>query len=251
MRPDAQLAVTWITAYVQIARVRGTVPQHTPNPAAGRADLHSLEGRNGRSQDLRAAFSGPRGEAATAAAGQSSRPNPTAHPAGVLEDPMHQRISGMRCLVRALRPTRLGIVVIVALVGLVVPAPAMAAADASSSAAADLCAKVASRAGFSGDRLVTAVAVGMGESSCRPDAYLSNGPTKGCPNGSVDRGLWQINSCWHPSVSKSCAYDAQCNANAAYRISSGGANWKPWVAYTNGRYENYLDEARAAVGRLS
>jgi hypothetical protein len=164
---------------------------------------------------------------------------------------MHQRIFGMRCLVRALRPTRLGIVVIVALVALVVPAPAMAAADASSSAAADLCAKVASRAGFSGDRLVTAVAVGMAESSCRPEVYLSNGPTKGCPNGSTDRGLWQINSCWHPSVSKSCAYDAQCNANAAYRISSRGANWKPWVAYTNGRYEGYLDGARAAVGRLS
>jgi hypothetical protein len=164
---------------------------------------------------------------------------------------MHQRIFGMRCLVRALRPTRLGIVVVGALVALVVPAPAMAAADASSSAPADLCAKVASQAGFSGDRLVTAVAVGMSESSCRPDAYLSNGPTKGCPNGSVDRGLWQINSCWHPSVSKSCAYDAQCNASAAYRISSGGANWRPWVAYTNGRHEGYLDEARAAVARLS
>jgi hypothetical protein len=164
---------------------------------------------------------------------------------------MHLRIFGMRCLVRALRPTRLGVVVLVALAALVVPAPAMAAADASSSAAADLCAKVALRAGFSGDRLVTAVAVGMGESACRPDAYLSNGPTNSCPNGSVDRGLWQINSCWHPSVSKSCAYDAQCNAGAAYRISSGGANWKPWVAYTNGRYEDYLDDARAAVGRLS
>src|SRR3712207_8953239 len=138
-----------------------------------------------------------------------------------------------------------------ALVALVIPAPAMAASDASARAAADTCAKVALRAGFSGDRLVTAVAVGMGESSCRPDVARSNGPTKGCPKGSVDRGLWQINSCWHPSVSKSCAYDAQCNANAAYRISSGGRNWKPWVAYTNGRYENYLDEARAAVGRLS
>ena len=163
---------------------------------------------------------------------------------------MHQRIFGMRCLVRALRPTRPGIVVVVALVALVVPAPAMAAADASASAAADTCAKVASRAGFSGDRLVTAVAVGMGESSCRPDAHNSNGPTKGCPNGSVDRGLWQINSCWHPAVSKNCAYDAQCNAHAAYRISSKGANFTPWVAYTNGSYRKHLDAARAAVGRL-
>jgi hypothetical protein len=164
---------------------------------------------------------------------------------------MHQHALGTRRLVRALHPLPLSLVAILALAVLAIPAPAMAAADTSSSAAADLCAKVASRAGFSGDWLVTAIAVGMAESSCRPDAYLSNGPTKGCPNGSTDRGLWQINGCWHPSVSKSCAYDAQCNANAAYRISSGGANWKPWVAYTNGRYKNYLDEARAAVGQLS
>ena len=167
---------------------------------------------------------------------------------------MHQHVLGMRRPVRAVPPIRLGIVVILALVALAVPAPAMAASDASdasASAAADLCATVASRAGFSGDRLVTAVAVGMGESSCRPDTYLSNGPTKGCPNGSTDRGLWQINSCWHPSVSKSCAYDAQCNANAAHRISAKGTNFKPWVAYTNGSYRNHLEAARAAVARLS
>ena len=167
---------------------------------------------------------------------------------------MHQHILGMRRPVRAVPPIRLGIVVILALVALASPAPAMAASDASDasdSAAADLCAEVASQAGFSGDRLVTAVAVGMGESSCRPDAHNANGPTKGCPNGSVDRGLWQINSCWHPSVSKSCAYDAQCNANAAHRISAKGTNFKPWVAYTNGSYTKYLAEARAAVSRLS
>jgi hypothetical protein len=164
---------------------------------------------------------------------------------------MHQHILGMRRPVRAVPPLRLGIVVVLALIALAVPAPARAASDTSTSAAADLCASVASRAGFSGDRLVTAVAVGMGESSCRPDAQNSNGPTKGCPNGSVDRGLWQINSCWHPSVSKSCAYDAQCNANAAYRISGQGANFRPWAAYTNGSYKKFLAEARAAVGRLT
>ena len=164
---------------------------------------------------------------------------------------MHQHVLGMRRPVRAVPPIRLGIVVILTLVALAVPAPARAASDASTSAAADLCATVASRAGFSGERLVTAVAVGMGESSCRPDAHNANGPTKGCPNGSVDRGLWQINNCWHPSVSRSCAYDAQCNANAAHRISGKGSNFKPWVAYTNGSYKKYLAEARAAVSRLS
>ena len=164
---------------------------------------------------------------------------------------MHQHILGMRRPVRAGLPLRLGIVAILALAALAIPAPARADSAASASAAADRCAGVASRAGFTGDRLVTAVAVGMGESSCRADAQNANGPTKGCPNGSVDRGLWQINSCWHPSVSKSCAYDPQCNANAAYRISAKGTNFKPWVAYTNGSYRNHLEAARAAVARLS
>ncbi len=164
---------------------------------------------------------------------------------------MYQHILGMRRPVRAVLPLRLGIVAVLALAALAIPAPARADSAASTSAAADLCATVASRAGFTGDRLVTAVAVGMGESSCRADAQNANGPTKGCPNGSVDRGLWQINSCWHPSVSKSCAYDAQCNANAAHRISAKGTNFKPWVAYTNGSYKKYLAEARAAVSRLS
>jgi hypothetical protein len=164
---------------------------------------------------------------------------------------MYQHILGMRRLVPAMPSIRWGIVAILALVTLAIPAPAKAASDASANAAVDLCATVASRAGFSGERLVTAVAVGMAESSCRPGAQNANGPTKGCPNGSVDRGLWQINSCWHPSVSNSCAYDAQCNANAAYRISAKGANFTPWVAYTNGSYRNHLDAARAAVSRLS
>jgi len=163
---------------------------------------------------------------------------------------MHEHFFGLRRLVHALRPTRLGIVAILSIIALAIPTPAMAASDASSRAA-DLCAQVGSWAGFSGNRLVTAVAVGMAESGCRPTAYLSNGPTKGCSKGSVDRGLWQINSCWHPSVSRNCAYDAQCNANAAYRISSGGATWKPWVAYTDGRYKAHLAQAQAAVSRLS
>jgi Lysozyme like domain/Repeat of unknown function (DUF346) len=124
-------------------------------------------------------------------------------------------------------------------------APAAVAADA-----ADLCAEVGSQAGFSGDRLVTAVAVALAESGCNPSARGVNPPTSGCPNGSVDRGLWQINNCYHAEVSDACAYDAQCNANAAYRISSGGTNWTPWSTYNSGAYLSYLAQAQAAVDRL-
>jgi hypothetical protein len=55
-------------------------------------------------------------------------------------------------------------------------------------------------------------------------------------NGSVDRGLWQINSV-HGSQS---TYDVMGNARAAVAISSNGTNWQPWTTYTNGAYRNYL-----------
>ena len=53
----------------------------------------------------------------------------------------------------------------------------------------DLCVSNGRNAGFSGDNLVTAVAVGMAESRCDPSArYVNNDSHR-----SVDRGLWQIN----------------------------------------------------------
>ncbi|AQZ62451.1 hypothetical protein BKM31_14160 [[Actinomadura] parvosata subsp. kistnae] len=90
---------------------------------------------------------------------------------------------------------------------------------------------------------MTAVAVALAESGCNPGASHTN------TNGTVDRGLWQINSI-HP-YSSECLFDAQCNANAAYAISGGGSNWKPWVTYNTGAYQKYLDRARAAVERLA
>jgi Lysozyme like domain len=131
-----------------------------------------------------------------------------------------------------------------------VATPATAQAATVPTTAADLCAQTAARAGFTGTSLVTAVAVGMAESGCNPAAHAPNGPTAGCPNGSMDRGMWQMNSCYHPEVSKACAYDAQCNANAAYRISSRGTTFRPWAAYNNGRYKAYLAQAQAEVARL-
>jgi len=115
----------------------------------------------------------------------------------------------------------------------------------------DLCAQDGYNAGFRGSYLVTAVAVAMAESRCNPGAVGSNPGDGGhCPYGSLDRGLWQINSCWHPEVSEACAYDAQCNANAAYAISSGGTSWSQWSTYVAGTYLSYISSAQAAVNRL-
>lgn len=61
--------------------------------------------------------------------------------------------------------------------------------------------------------------------------------------GEDSRGLFQINEAhgfdfdWN---------DAQANAEMAKQIYEDAGGWSPWGAYTNGSYEQYLDEARAA-----
>jgi hypothetical protein len=134
------------------------------------------------------------------------------------------------------------------LVAPAVATPSAALADGATPAVAtsgpDLCAQVGYTAGFRGTYLVTAVEVGMAESSCNPSATGQNAT-------SYDRGLWQINSYWHSEVTDVCAYNAQCNANAAYRISSGGTNWSQWSTYIHGTYLNYASVAQAAVNRLN
>jgi hypothetical protein len=155
---------------------------------------------------------------------------------------------------RPARPFRLAplaLVVLLVATAFAVLAPAGAAQAAAPSGGADLCARVGDRAGFPrNDTLVLAVAIALAESNCVRTARGENGPTRGCGNGSTDRGLWQINDCWHPQVSDRCAYRAQCNADAAYRISSGGKDFTPWVTYNAGRHLQFMDEARAAVARL-
>jgi hypothetical protein len=48
-------------------------------------------------------------------------------------------------------------------------------------------------------------------------------------NGTVDRGLWQINSIWPAST-----FDPMGNARAAVSISQDGTNWNPWVTFQRG-----------------
>jgi hypothetical protein len=100
-------------------------------------------------------------------------------------------------------------------------------------------AAVASKAGFGAneDMLTTAVAVALAESSGRTKAVS---PTGCC------HGLWQINTEVHP-YSKSQMQDPAQNAAAAWKISNGGTNWKPWSAYTNGSYLLYKTTARRAA----
>ncbi len=96
---------------------------------------------------------------------------------------------------------------------------------------------LARRVGFRGQDLITALAVAFGESDWNPRAFNRN------RNGSVDRGLWQINSI-HGALS---TFDPLGNARAAWQLSEHGRNWVPWVAYNNGRYRQFLDEATTAA----
>jgi IMP dehydrogenase/GMP reductase len=132
--------------------------------------------------------------------------------------------------------------------------------------AAQTCGAVAAKAGFSFNNyistnkgsypvIVVAVAVALAESSCQGNVYLCNPslhagyyPPVSCPAGTTsdDRGLWQINS-GHTNVSDACAFQVQCNADAAFNLSGGGYNWSPWVTYNKGTWGSYISTAEGAV----
>jgi len=92
----------------------------------------------------------------------------------------------------------------------------------------------AAQAGFSGKPLDIIVAIAQAESGLRTDAQHVNN------DGSLDRGILQINKRWHPEVSDSCAYNALCSFQQGYRISNSGTNFNPWSTYTSGLYLRYL-----------
>ena len=49
-------------------------------------------------------------------------------------------------------------------------------------------------------------------------------------DGTIDRGLWMINSYWHSEISDECAYDYKCATEAAIKIRLQDKNWHQWVA---------------------
>src|SRR6266540_3061930 len=94
-------------------------------------------------------------------------------------------------------------------------------------------------------------AVGLAESGGNPAATRPNPPTPGCPGGSVDRGPWQLNDCYHPEVPDRCAYQLACAAAATYRISADGTDWTTWTSFSTGAYQAELDTADKAVAALA
>jgi hypothetical protein len=112
-------------------------------------------------------------------------------------------------------------------------------------------AQYAAKAGFSGQGLVTAVAVAMAESNGHVDAHNTNAKT-----GDNSYSLWQINMLGKlgPSRLKQFGlnsndqlFDPSTNARAAFQVSGGGKSFRAWTTYTKGTYKKYLSAAQAAV----
>jgi hypothetical protein len=135
------------------------------------------------------------------------------------------------------------------------------------------CAETAYKAGFSYEMylstaagryrsITVAVAVCLAESGGVSNIYGCNSaygesdgyyPPVGCPAGttSVDRGLWQINNEAWSNVSDACAFQAQCNADAAWNASDHGKDWGPWSTYTSGDWESYIRDAESGMSGIT
>jgi Lysozyme like domain len=123
-------------------------------------------------------------------------------------------------------------------------------------------AQYAGNAGFSGDDLVTAVAIALAESS--GNASATGDKTTGArsfggrnlPVGAATSyGLWQIHWTVHPEVlngaDPSILFDPQVNANAAFTVfrEQGFEAWSTFGNQPghNNAYASYLGAASAAV----
>ncbi len=102
-------------------------------------------------------------------------------------------------------------------------------------------------AGFTPDQAVTWTAIALAESGGDTGAHN--------PTGEDSRGLWQINI--DPAVRDNPwgdLSDPVNNARAAYEVSNGGTDMRPWTVTharnqgTNKDYRQHMEEARAAAG---
>lgn len=106
-------------------------------------------------------------------------------------------------------------------------------------------AAVAANAGFSGDDLITAVAVALAESN-------PPGNEQSVGDQGTSFGLWQIHLPAHPEFEGLNHLDPQVNAHEAFDVySTAGESFQPWSTYSvNGSYRNFLQDAATGVAQL-
>lgn len=89
---------------------------------------------------------------------------------------------------------------------------------------------------YFGDQAPLATAICMAESGCRSDAIGYNS------DGSVDRGVFQINSVHYKRVnSLDQLLDAETNIKVAAQIYHE-QGFKPWVTFKTGKYRQFLNK---------
>lgn len=121
---------------------------------------------------------------------------------------------------------------------------------------ADLAARVAYNAGFTGQSLVVAVAIAGAESRYNPNAIGDTTLVNSKWGPSL--GFWQCRTLVNPSAYSypdtlrinPDLYDPQKNANAAYAFSKQGQNFGPWSTYMSKAYLNFVDTAITAINGM-
>lgn len=112
----------------------------------------------------------------------------------------------------------------------------------------------AKAAGFTGDALVTAIAVCLAESGGNPRAHNGNALT-----GDDSYGLMQINMLGslgpdrrkrYGLKSNDDLYDPSTNMRVAFAMSNGGKSFSAWSTYppSSNKYKAYVPRANAAAG---
>lgn len=138
----------------------------------------------------------------------------------------------------------------------------MAAAGPNGALPPAAIAAAAAAAGFTGEALVTAVAVGLAESSGRPTvgSFIEGAPASGDANltgqGETSAGIWQINyRPWrdqgNPIRDPYANADPLTNARNAFQIFMGaGGTFTDWTTFNTGAYQQHLATARQAVAEM-
>ena len=96
---------------------------------------------------------------------------------------------------------------------------------------------MAKLAGFDENAAKNATAIALAE---------SDGDTEALGDAGVSKGLWQIDTRWHPEWFDAQLFNATVNACAAYQIYfKAGKCFMPCSTFKSGRYMDFLNEVQS------
>src|ERR1035437_7500816 len=103
--------------------------------------------------------------------------------------------------------------------------------------------RLAKKAGFTGQDLITAVEIAFAESSGNPNAIGDSGHSF---------GLWQIDRQFHPEFKTWKLLEPQANACAAYAVyCARNRTFQPWSTFNDGKYLAHASDASADAKMFS